>query len=111
MPTETETARLAAAVNLLRPDWPAASIATVIRTHQGHRTLHDIAVALTWVATDPASQTPARVNEQGPWWSALTGGTNRSHGAPQTDRCRVCGWHHHPDEGHYRRQPAWEASF
>lgn len=68
MPTPVEAARLAAAVNLLRPDWPTASLRTLIDDKHSSRPLHDLAVALAWVATDPGSRTPARINEAGPWW-------------------------------------------
>lgn len=67
MATPIEIARLAAAGNVLRPDWPTASLQTCLTRHT-HRPYHDLAVALVYVATDPASKTPARLNENGPWW-------------------------------------------
>lgn len=75
--TKTEAARLAAAVSILRPDWPTASLQTFIDTHLAHRPLRDAAVALTWTATDPDTKTPARVLEAGPWWTAA-----RTHDVP-----------------------------
>lgn len=67
--TRIELARLAAAINVLRPDWPTPSLQTFLGQHL-HRPLLDVAVALTWVATDPDTKTPARLNEAGPWWQA-----------------------------------------
>lgn len=70
MLSQAETHRLAAAINALRPDWPLASLSTWIRTSLAERAYRDAAVALTWVACDPQSETPARVLEAGPWWRA-----------------------------------------
>lgn len=68
--TRTEAARLAAAVNLLRPDWPTRSLETFIGEHLAGRPLRDATVALIWVATDPDTKTPKRALEPGPWWQA-----------------------------------------
>lgn len=73
---ESETRRLAHATNELRPDWPVSSLTTFIRNNLANRPYRDAAVALAWVATDqsieggPASTTPKRVLENGPWWRA-----------------------------------------
>lgn len=101
----TEIERLAAAGNALRPDWPIRSLVTTLRRHE-HRAYLDVAVALTWIATDPATQTPGRLDELGPWWAATTRLTDPSRDAipgrtetrcPQpgheherASRCRVC---------------------
>lgn len=66
--TKTELARLACAVAVLRPDWPEPSLRTFLERHLHFRPLRDVAVALTFVATDPDTQSPARVLEPGPWW-------------------------------------------
>lgn len=63
-----ECARLAAAINLLRPEWPAESLRTFIARNLGNRPYLDAAVALTYVACDPDSTTPGRVMQDGPWW-------------------------------------------
>lgn len=68
--TKTEATRLAAAVAVLRPDWPEPSLRTFIGQHLAHRAYRDVSVALAWVATDPDTHTPARVLEAGPWWQA-----------------------------------------
>jgi len=70
----TEITRLASALNALRPDWPHASLVTFITRELSGRAYRDAAVVLTWVACDPATQTPKRVLERGPWWDALAGG-------------------------------------
>lgn len=68
MLSRTECERLAAAANQLRPDWPTNSVATLLwRDHQD-RAYRDLAVALAYIATDPQTQTPARLKEAGPWW-------------------------------------------
>lgn len=67
---ENERDRIAAAINALRPDWPTASIRTLIADKLNNRTRRDVAVALAWVACESATKTPARVLEAGPWWHA-----------------------------------------
>lgn len=67
---EHEAQRLAGAINSLRPEWPCKSLATFIATKLDARAYLDAAVALTWVAADPTTKTPARVLEAGPWWKA-----------------------------------------
>lgn len=80
----TEAARLAAAVNVLRPDWPTASLTTYLAAHI-HRPLRDVAVALVWVASDPDTKTPKRMDEAGPWWGAA-----RTSDVPQqANDCRL----------------------
>ena len=71
MMSQVEAHRLAAAINQLRPDWPLASLSTWIRANLAERPYRDAAVALTWVAADPATTTPGRVLEAGPWWRAV----------------------------------------
>jgi hypothetical protein len=68
--TDTEVSRLADSVTGLRPDWPGRSVRAFIAAHLRDRTFADVAVALAVVAADPASETPARVLEPGPWWLA-----------------------------------------
>jgi hypothetical protein len=77
MMSQTEAHRLAAAIHALRPDWPLASLSAFIAKSLTDRPYRDAAVALAWIATDPQTQTPARVLEAGPWWRAVMadGGT------------------------------------
>jgi hypothetical protein len=68
MATKIEHARLAAVLNLLRPDWPTASLQTMLDRDHAARPFADLAVAAVAVAVDPTSTTPARLREAGPWW-------------------------------------------
>lgn len=73
---QTETQRLAHAINELRPTWPISSLASFISRNLASRNYRDAAVALVFVALDAdaagnyVSQTPKRVLERGPWWKA-----------------------------------------
>jgi hypothetical protein len=88
---ENEAQRIAAAVHSLRPDWPLASLLTLLQRPQLAKSARrDVAVALTWVACESETQTPARVLESGPWWTAVG-----AEGVPFTrdnwlDRCSTC---------------------
>jgi len=84
--------RLAAALNQLRPDWPTTSLRTFIAKNLATRAKRDVAVALTWVACEPNTASPARVLENGPWWKAagVTGELTARHPTPST-ACRTCG--------------------
>ncbi len=66
-----EIERIAAAINVLRPDWPTKSLMTLMRRPElANRARRDVAVALAWVACETNTAKPARVLEQGPWWRA-----------------------------------------
>lgn len=67
---ENEIERIANAIHALRPDWPAASIHSLISDRMAGHTRRDAAVALAWVACESETKTPARVLEAGPWWQA-----------------------------------------
>lgn len=69
---ETAT-RIATAINVIRPEWPIASIVTLIGQRHQHRIAADVAAALAWVAIDPDSRTPGRIDEAGPWWPSAVG--------------------------------------
>jgi hypothetical protein len=79
-----EAERIAAAINVLRPDWPVRSLITLMGREQlKHRPRRDVLVALAWVASETNSSTPARVLEAGPWWKAVAIETpNASHRQP-----------------------------
>lgn len=64
-----ELARLANAAHRLREDWPVASLRSLLAEHAS-KPWRDVAVALTWIATDPNTTTPGRLNLPGPWWTA-----------------------------------------
>lgn len=70
MLTHDQTQRIATATNALRPDWPTQHLAAFITRELKTRTYTETAIALTWIATDPTTQTPKRVLENGPWWQA-----------------------------------------
>jgi hypothetical protein len=91
MMTETQIARLAAAISHLRPDWPQTSLHTFISRELRAYAWRDAAVMLTWVATDEATQTPARVLEAGPWRKAAQpGGVPRAPQPPKEGTCGTC---------------------
>ncbi len=94
MISRDETERLAAMANALRPDWPVKSLATFIVNELTRRTYREVAIALAWVATDPATDTPKRMLEAGPWWNA-----SRAQAATVSvvvTRCGVEGHEHLP---------------
>jgi hypothetical protein len=91
---EHEIQRIAAAMHELRPDWPAASIRTVIAKNLADKPRRDVCVALAWVACETNSATPARVMESGPWWraAAVDGATtNGPEKFDPLDTCSICG--------------------
>ncbi|WP_418060784.1 hypothetical protein [Pimelobacter simplex] len=105
---ETEKTRIAAAINQLRPDWPTTSLRTLLdRPMITHRPRRDVAVALTWVACETDSKTPARVLEAGPWWQAVSvngidvGGAVTNGVLDPTTACDVCSLpaHRHTNNG------------
>ena len=99
-----EAERIAAAIHQLRPDWPAASIRTLLgKPELTNRPRRDVAVALAWIACEVDTKTPARVLSAGPWWQAagVEGGDIKPHERyDPRDVCRVCGtksaFHSHP---------------
>lgn len=91
---ENEIERIAHAANALRPDWPVSSIRTLLsKPELAHKTRRDVAVALTWVACESASKTPARVLEAGPWWQAVNaeGGQTAMRHPTREEACATCG--------------------
>ena len=95
---EHEADRIAHAVAILRPDWPATSIRTVLTSTPEimARPRRDVALALTYVACDSESKTPKRVTEAGPWWQAAVAGDNhaaptRAHPPKLEDACELHG--------------------
>lgn len=94
---EHEAARIAASIHQLRPDWPVASLNTLIAKNLIERPRRDVAVALAWVACEPQSLTPARVLEAGPWWQAVAADaiTQPAAGRPpkREEACQLCGRH------------------
>ena len=72
MINKTEAGRIAAAINMLRPDWPIGQLMTLIGELK-HWPLRDLATALVYLALDQhadgswVSASPYRVKEDGPW--------------------------------------------
>lgn len=89
---EHEAQRIAASVHELRPDWPCSSLLTLIRKNLIQRPRRDVMVAFAWVACEPATSTPARVLEAGPWWRAAgIEGTATSMPPKREEACFDCG--------------------
>ncbi len=63
-----EAEQIASAMTMVRPDWLRSSMLTILGRHQ-HRPARDVHLALVWVAHDPDTRTPARIDTEGPWWA------------------------------------------
>lgn len=70
MASKTELARIAAAMNALRPEWARQSLLTYLQAKHADKAPRDLAVAAAWICCDEATATPARLGENGPWWTA-----------------------------------------
>lgn len=118
MTTHEERQRLAGMANALRPDWPTKSLYTLL-THETvvNRAYRDVALALTWISTDPTTRTPARLHEPGPWWNTTPAATPANRPTPGHPRpCQQCHWPHppdqpceQPDDTEHRRSPQRQA--
>jgi hypothetical protein len=85
---ENEIDRIAAMANALRPDWPLASLRSLLaKPMLARRTRRDVAVALAWVACESATKTPARILEAGPWWLATNADGQRTGKASYNQPC------------------------
>jgi hypothetical protein len=90
---DLEITRIAAAIHELRPDWPAASLRTLIAKHMANKPRRDVMVALSWVACESGTSTPGRVLEAGPWWKAagIESGTAVQEPFDRNHACGTCG--------------------
>lgn len=70
--TRNEAERIARAVNALRPDWPVQSLMTFLGKHADWPVL-DLTLQLTYVAMDPKTKTPNRIEQHGDWKYLLVG--------------------------------------
>jgi hypothetical protein len=79
MLTREEGERMAEAIHRLRPDWPVASLFTFIGQRMT-RPYRDLLLELAFVAVDPKTDTPARIDQDGPWkqLSRVNGPTDHS---------------------------------
>lgn len=89
-----EIARIAAACNALRPDWPIRQLQTLLTDERMvNRPRRDVTVALAWVACESGTSSPYRVLETGPWWKAagIEGAATNREPFDQSAFCRTCG--------------------
>lgn len=95
-----EAQRIAAAMHELRPDWPTNSLLTLLRKKLIDKPRRDVTVALSWVACESNSATPARVLEAGPWWRAacIENTTSATTSFDPATCCTVCS---KPDDGRH----------
>ncbi|HTY35380.1 hypothetical protein [Mycobacterium sp.] len=101
MLTDNELTRLADMAAALRPDWHARSVrAYLAKSAHARRAYADVALALCAVAVDPKADTPARLDQHGPWWAlhrALTGSDVPDVGPGRgVQRCTKVGHEHEP---------------
>ena len=84
-----EAEQIAAAICQLRPDWLQSSLVTLMGRQQ-HRAARDVALALVWLAYDPETKTPGRLETAGPHWllSRMAGASDTT-GLPYYDRAPV----------------------
>ena len=64
-----EAEHIADAITAIRPDWLRTSLLTILGRHQ-HRSARDVHLAMVWIAYDPETKTPGRIDADGPWWGA-----------------------------------------
>lgn len=88
MLTRVEGERLADAIHRLRPDWRTSSLFTFIERRKTRPYL-DLALELVFVALDPRTETPARIDQDGPW-KQLARVTGSDHGIPVIDFSTAC---------------------
>lgn len=97
---KAEAEQVASAITMIRPDWLRTSLVTLLAKHQ-HRPARDVMLALTWVAFDPETKKPGRINEEGPWWAITrTAGLTETPTPPGAAYCTP----------HHRPQPCQECS-
>ena len=66
-----EAERLAKVLNFLRPDWPTTSLKTWLMVNMSEYSWQDAATVAVNCVCDPATETPARILERGPWWNTI----------------------------------------
>lgn len=88
MATHDEVERIAASMNQLRPEWSTRSLVTFLHKFDA-RPYRVLAVAATYVATDPRTLTPNLLTEHGPWWVAAA--TLDDHTDHRFTRCTLPG--------------------
>lgn len=88
-----EAERIAAVVNLVRPDWSTSLLMTVLGDDRmKHRTYADAIVAMVAMAADTTSKRPGRIHENGRWWMTVTAMAPPTSYHEVTDSdCLTCG--------------------
>jgi hypothetical protein len=102
MATENELTRLAGMAAALRPDWHPRSVRAVLAGRHRDRAFADLAVALAVICSDPATTTPGRLDEHGPWWTAtraLMTSSTPDVGPAGRARCTKPGHEHQAAQG------------
>lgn len=115
MATDHELQVVAAVVAAVRDDWPARSVLAMLRRESTlrDRPFRHLAVAAVVVALDPATKTPKRLTEFGPWWQAAAVSTAEATSTPGPGKeppcervghehelarnCRACAAERHAD--------------
>lgn len=94
MANKQESERIAASINILRPDWSTGLILAVLGDDRCiRRGYADLAIAMTCVAVDPVSKKPGRIHENGPWWNASLATSPRPEVKPiKAADCAICFW-------------------
>ena len=82
-----EAEQIADAITAIRRDWLRTSLLTILGRHQ-HRSARDVHLALVWIAYDPDTKTPGRIDADGPWW-----GITRTAGVPAASADPKCPRH------------------
>ena len=123
MATDHELQIVAAAVAAIREDWPARSVLAHLRRDPRlrDRPYRHLAFAAVAVALDPATKTPARLAEYGPWWKAASVATEDGtpdpphpmcpdHPQHRSARCPECASVASPPPAGWRDVPPLETS-
>jgi hypothetical protein len=99
MASDHELQIVAAAVGILREDWPTRSVLAVLRREPSlrDRPYRWLVVAAVVAALDPDTKTPKRLTEFGPWWQAAavsTGEATQTPGPGPEPACERVGHEH-----------------
>lgn len=92
---QNEAQRIAAAINILRPEWSTKLLMMVLGDERMiRRPYADALIALTVCALDNNTIKPGRVHELGPWWAVASAasrtGSSRSYITPKPGVCAIC---------------------
>lgn len=92
---KTEAERIAAATNVIRPDWSPKLLMTVLADDRMiRRPYADALLALIACALDDQTKRPGRVHEKGSWWSVVTavsGQQGPTYRETRPGYCVICG--------------------